>query len=138
MTNNSILKSSGAFHCVKTSSIRFWAFSYSMGDPCGRSNQLIMYFIVFPIFPCAQAKWPGSGREDGRNAPPAHGEDSLCRGNSLLYQPALEGIEGRAGAGADADLGIEALDVVVGGLGRDLELPGRFFRRMSGCDQSQN
>src|SRR6266545_6765506 len=44
-TNNSILKLSGAFHCVKTSSIRFWAFSYSIGDPCGRSNQLIMYFI---------------------------------------------------------------------------------------------
>jgi hypothetical protein len=30
---------------VKTSSIRFWAFSYSAGEPCGRSNQLIMYFI---------------------------------------------------------------------------------------------
>jgi len=44
-TNNSILKLAGAFHCVKTSSIRFWAFSYSVGDPCGRSNQLIMYFI---------------------------------------------------------------------------------------------
>ena len=23
----------------------FWAFSYSMGVPCGRSNQLITYFI---------------------------------------------------------------------------------------------
>src|SRR5215208_6803969 len=45
ITNNSILKLSGAFHCVKTSSIGFWAFSYSIGDPCGRSNQLIMYFI---------------------------------------------------------------------------------------------
>src|SRR5215210_5850145 len=46
MTNSSILKVSGAFHCVKTSRIRFWAFSYSMGEPCGRSNQLITYFIV--------------------------------------------------------------------------------------------
>src|SRR5205085_7471265 len=45
MTNNSILKLAGAFHCVKTSSIRFWAFSYSIGDPCGRSDQLSMYFI---------------------------------------------------------------------------------------------
>jgi hypothetical protein len=45
MTNNSILKLSGAFHCVKTSRIRFWAFSYSIGDPCGRSDQLSMYFI---------------------------------------------------------------------------------------------
>ena len=35
----------GAFHCPKTSRIRFWAFSYSTGEPCGRSNQLIMYFI---------------------------------------------------------------------------------------------
>src|SRR3981081_2376580 len=44
-TNISILKLSGAFHCVKTSRIRFWVFSYSIGDPCGRSYQLIMYFI---------------------------------------------------------------------------------------------
>src|SRR4029077_16935877 len=35
----------GAFHGRKTSRIRFWAFSYSIGDPCERSNQLIMYFI---------------------------------------------------------------------------------------------
>src|SRR5579871_4267667 len=46
MTNSSILKFSGAFHWVKTSRIRFWAFSYSRGDPCGRSFQLIMYFIA--------------------------------------------------------------------------------------------
>jgi len=25
--------------------VRFWAFSYSIGEPCGRSNQLITYFI---------------------------------------------------------------------------------------------
>ena len=37
ITNSSILKLSGAFHCVKTSRIRFCAFSYSIGDPCGRS-----------------------------------------------------------------------------------------------------
>src|SRR5919201_5817809 len=45
MTNTSILKLAGAFHGRKTSRIRFWAFSYSIGDPCERSNQLIMYFI---------------------------------------------------------------------------------------------
>src|SRR5271163_4923240 len=45
MTNSSILKLPGAFHCVNTSRIRFCAFSYSAGDPCGRSNQLSMYFI---------------------------------------------------------------------------------------------
>jgi hypothetical protein len=50
MTNNSILKLPGAFHCVKTSRIRFCAFSYSIGDPCGRSDQLSMYFIVTPLF----------------------------------------------------------------------------------------
>ena len=50
----------------------------------------------------------------------------------------LEGVEGGAGPGGDADLGIEALDMVVGGLGRDLELAGRFLRRMPGCDQSQD
>src|SRR3954463_11500161 len=46
MTKNSILKFSGFFHCPKTSRIRFCAFSYSTGDPCGRSNQLITYFIA--------------------------------------------------------------------------------------------
>src|SRR5205809_4339348 len=46
ITKNSTLKSSGAFHWPNTSRIRFWAFSYSMGEPCGRSNQLITYFIV--------------------------------------------------------------------------------------------
>src|SRR5437764_15237777 len=54
ITNNSILKLAGAFHCVKTSSIRFWAFSYSVGDPCGRSNQLIMYFIGILLIDCVE------------------------------------------------------------------------------------
>src|SRR5665213_345368 len=49
ITKNSILKLAGAFHCPKTSRIRFWAFSYSMGEPCERSNQLITYFIEFPL-----------------------------------------------------------------------------------------
>src|SRR6266481_5449402 len=45
ITKKSILKLPGAFHWPKTSRIRFWAFSYSSGEPCGRSYQLIMYFI---------------------------------------------------------------------------------------------
>jgi hypothetical protein len=45
MTNEWILKLAGAFHGLKTSRIRFCAFSYSMGDPCGRSFQVIMYCI---------------------------------------------------------------------------------------------
>src|SRR5206468_12658510 len=45
ITKNSILKLAGAFHWPNTSRIRFWAFSYSVGEPCGRSNQLITYFI---------------------------------------------------------------------------------------------
>src|SRR5712671_5511997 len=49
ITKNSILKLAGAFHCPNTSRIRFWAFSYSMGEPCGRSNQLITYFILSPF-----------------------------------------------------------------------------------------
>src|SRR5690348_9633350 len=46
MTNDSILKLAGAFQGLNTSRIRFWAFSYSIGEPCGRSFQLIMYFIL--------------------------------------------------------------------------------------------
>src|SRR4029453_10415486 len=45
ITKNSILKLAGAFHWPNTSRIRFWAFSYSIGEPCPRSNQLITYFI---------------------------------------------------------------------------------------------
>src|SRR5882757_8535043 len=43
MTNDRILKLAGAFHGLKTSKIRFCAFSYSMDEPCGRSFQVIMY-----------------------------------------------------------------------------------------------
>src|SRR5262245_21758133 len=45
ITKKSILKLPGAFHWPKTSRIRFWAFSYSIGEPCGRSDQVSMYFI---------------------------------------------------------------------------------------------
>src|SRR6266403_1872118 len=50
ITKNSILKLAGAFHSPNTSRIRFCAFSYSAGEPCGRSNQLITYFISSPLF----------------------------------------------------------------------------------------
>src|SRR5579872_803283 len=43
MTNEWILKLDGAFPGLKTSRIRFCAFSYSMGEPCERSFQVIMY-----------------------------------------------------------------------------------------------
>ena len=35
ITKKSILKWSGFFHWPNTSRIRFWAFSYSIGEPCG-------------------------------------------------------------------------------------------------------
>ena len=53
-------------------------------------------------------------------------------------QPLLEGEEGRAGPRGHADLRIEALDVVVGGLWRDIELAGGFLGRISACDQAQH
>src|SRR6266496_373694 len=62
ITKNSILKLAGAFHCPNTSRIRFWAFSYSMGEPCGRSNQLITYFIgilLIVLVPGTIAVWTG-------------------------------------------------------------------------------
>src|SRR5436190_21894106 len=52
ITKNSILKLAGAFHWPNTSRIRFWAFSYSMGEPCGRSNQLITYFTGIYLLMC--------------------------------------------------------------------------------------
>ena len=56
----------------------------------------------------------------------------------MLEQPALESIERGGGAGGHADLGIEILDVVVGGLGRDLKLASGFLRRIAGRDQAQD
>src|SRR5713226_10298950 len=50
MTKDSILKLSGTFHGLKTSRIRLCAFSYSMGEPWGRSFQVIMYFINFLLY----------------------------------------------------------------------------------------
>ena len=40
-------QSPGAFHWPNTRDIAIWAFSYSFGEPCGRSNQLIIYFMFF-------------------------------------------------------------------------------------------
>src|SRR5438105_6605153 len=75
ITKNSILKLAGAFHWPNTSRIRFWAFSYSMGEPCGRSNQLITYFIgvlLIVLVLGTLAVWTGNAdaQRPGR-APPA-------------------------------------------------------------------
>src|SRR4051794_31623952 len=115
MTNISTLKLSGAVHWVKTSRMRFWAFSYSIGDPCERSFQVMTYFIGVLLrswrasltgsAEMARPPWQGACR-----AGPAHGEDSLCRGYFLLNQPALQRIEGGSRPGGDTDLGVKALD----------------------------
>jgi hypothetical protein len=55
-------------HLLFSPRIRFWALSYSMGEPCGRSNQLITYFMFFPSFAngltdhCALLYSPGDRR----------------------------------------------------------------------------
>src|SRR5262245_31466832 len=88
------------------------------------------------------AKLDGSERvarlsqwQDAGKPAPAHGEDSLCCRHTLLHQAALQGEQGGGGPGGDADLGVEILDVVVGGLGGDLELAGGFLGGVSGCNQ---
>src|SRR4051794_20531201 len=105
--------------------MRFWAFSYSIGDPCDRSFQVITYFIGMLVRSwlaslMGSAAMARPTTQGARHVRPAHGEDSLCRGDSLLNQPALQRIEGGGRPGGDADLGIKALDMVVGGLRRDL------------------
>src|SRR5436189_1101189 len=66
ITNTSILKLAGAFHGRKTSRIRFCAFSYSAGEPCERSNQLIMYFIRILLgrVEIVRTRLPPSGLSD--------------------------------------------------------------------------
>src|SRR3954470_25076932 len=76
--------------------------------------------------------------EDAGGVPRAHGVDSLCRGDTLPHQPPLKRIKRRTRARGDPDLRIEALDMVVGGLGRDLELAGGFLRGIAGRDQPQD
>src|SRR5882724_657579 len=66
ITKKSILKLAGAFHWPKTSRMRFWAFSYSMGEPCGRSNQLSTYFMGNPD---GGGKLLDLSRAQGNNAP---------------------------------------------------------------------
>ena len=44
------LEIAGCLPLRKNFKIRFCAFSYSIGDPCGRSVQVSMYFIGIPLF----------------------------------------------------------------------------------------
>src|SRR5258708_10487356 len=81
--------------------------------------------------------WPAPGLKDARHTGPAHGVVSLCGRISVLDQTALERIERGGSPRGDADLGVKALDVVVGGLGRDIEPAGGFLGRMPSCDQAQ-
>src|SRR5438105_3157423 len=55
-----------------------------------------------------------------------------------MNQSALEGVERGARPGGHADLGIEALDVVVDGLESDVELARSTFCRVPGSDQPQH
>src|SRR2546423_4016501 len=64
ITNSSILKLGGAFHCVKTSKIRFWAFSYSIGEPWGRSDQVSIYFIGISFIALMSSKRQQSKRSN--------------------------------------------------------------------------
>src|SRR5690348_7768363 len=61
MTNEWILKLAGAFHGLKTSRIRFCAFSYSSGEPWERSFQVIMYCIDVPLSPGPGVRAVGVG-----------------------------------------------------------------------------
>src|SRR5436305_10747609 len=65
MTNDSILKLAGAFHGLKTSRIRFCAFSYSPGEPCGRSFHVIMYFINLLLRPAVDGNVAGEAYSTG-------------------------------------------------------------------------
>jgi hypothetical protein len=40
--------------------MRFCAFSYSTGEPCGRSDQLSMYFKGTPLFELHEHKTDGA------------------------------------------------------------------------------
>src|SRR5262249_58094919 len=69
----------------------------------------------------------GSCGEIAQTVRPAHGVDSLCRGHSSLDQAALQCVKRRGRPGGHADLGIEALDVIIGRFRRDIEPAGRLL-----------
>src|SRR5256885_11040239 len=55
-----------------------------------------------------------------------------------MNQSALEGVERGARSGGHADLGIEALDMVVDGLESDFQLARSLFCRVPGSDHPQH
>src|SRR5205814_10357261 len=83
MTNTSILKLAGAFHWRNTSRIRVCAFSYSAGEPCERSTQLIMYFIGRPLF-CVGILGHVSGPSVGRCGSHHKGADDEPHPDAML------------------------------------------------------
>ena len=82
--------------------------------------------------------WPVHARRMPAASRPHMGKIPYAECYFVLDQAALEGVKSRARAGGDADLRIQALDVVVGGLGGDVELAGRFLGRVAGRDQPQD
>ncbi len=57
------LEIAGRFPLTEDIEFRFCAFSYSMAEPCGRSNQLIMYFMASsPVYAAELSASPISGR----------------------------------------------------------------------------
>lgn len=50
----------------------------------------------------------------------------------------LDRVERGCATGAHADLGVDRLDVMVRGLGRDIQLPSHFLRGKPSGDQAQH
>src|SRR3954471_16061059 len=90
-----------------------------------------------PLF-AAGPRGLGSCDEIAAVVLPAHGVDSLCRGHSSLDQAALERIKRGGRPRGHANLGIKALDMVVGGFRRDIELARRLFRRVAARYQAED
>src|SRR5207237_724481 len=87
----------GAFHWRNTSRIRVCAFSYSAGEPCERSTQLIMYFIGLPLF-CVGIPAHVSGPSVGRCGPHHKGADDEPHPDAML--PFTHSSGSAAGSGA--------------------------------------
>src|SRR5579871_3394996 len=89
----SILKPAGAFQGRKTSRMRFCAFSYSMGEPWGRSVQVSMYFIAISLRWFPRQLHPRARRSLWVQEDVQAGNARIVRPSSLLSGDVLRALE---------------------------------------------
>src|SRR4051794_17696832 len=110
--------------------------SFSSGAP---KEEIAVLASPLPVaFFTQRGEGQGEGRPLVMNWPGNRSRVTQLLNPRSCDETLFEGEKCRPCAGGDTDLRIEALDVVVGGLGGDIELARRFLGGVAGRDQPQN